>query len=227
MSDRPIVNTRPARTAWNYAKPVFGIVGAIGAGKSAVAARLVARGGRVLDADKAGHEALLRGDVIGRLIETFGPDVLGETGAIDRKQLAAIVFNDPEQRRRLERIVHPVMFGMFRERMLAAMADPAVTLIALDAAVLQEAGWDEVCDRILYVDAPREQRLERVRDRGWNDEELSKREAAQLPLEEKRRRADKTLVNDGSLERLAAQADELFDRWLAEFRAASGRGNQG
>jgi dephospho-CoA kinase len=95
-----------------------------------------------------------------------------------------------------------------------ARIDPAVWLVVLDAAIMMEAGWDRLCDRLVFVEAPREERLRRVApQRGWSAEELALREAAQLPLTEKRCRADHVLDNSASLDDLERQVDDLLARW--------------
>lgn len=198
-------------------KPIVGVVGAIGGGKSAVARRLAQWGGKVLDADKVGHEVLAYPEVIERLRSLFGPGVLDRKGAIDRGALAKVVFSDAARRRVLEGVVHPIMLELFRERLAQALAESETRMVVLDAAVLIEAGWDAVCDRILFVDAPRAIRLQRVRERGWSEEELARREAAQLPLDEKRARADVVLENDGGW----AELDAAVDRFARELLGAA------
>ena len=98
-------------------------------------------------------------------------------------------------------MVHPWIKERIRAEVDAARTDAAVRLIVLDAAVMLEAGWHDVCDRLVFIDAPREARLRRVAEqRGWTAEELEAREAAQLPLTAKAAHADHTLDNSASLE---------------------------
>ena len=195
-------------------KPVIGLIGGIGSGKSRVAELLARRGARVLSGDQAGHEALRQPEVKARVVERWGPGVLDEHGEVDRRRLAARVFADPAERRALEAIAWPWIGRRLREQVEAARADPAVRLILLDAAVLLEAGWDGVCDRLVYVDAPRDVRLRRLAEqRGWSAKEVTAREEAQLPLTEKARRADDVLDNSGPPEALARQVDELLQKW--------------
>jgi dephospho-CoA kinase len=195
-------------------KPVIGLIGGIGSGKSRVSELLAQRGARVLSGDRAGHEALRQPEVKARVVERWGPGVLDGRGEVDRRGLAARVFADPAERRALEAIVWPWIGRRLREEVEAARADPAVKLILLDAAVLLEAGWDGVCDRLVYVDAPRDVRLRRLAEqRGWSAKEVAAREQAQLPLAEKARRAHDTLDNSGPPEALARQVDDMLQRW--------------
>ena len=191
---------------------VVGLTGAIGAGKSSVAERLRQLGATVIDADKVGHEVLRQPAVASRLVEEFGGEIVDATGVVDRRRLGAIVFADAEQRHRLEAVMHPVMRSVFEQRIGAA--ESSAPLVALDAALLCEAGWDSLCRIIVFVDAAREQRLDRLRrSRGWSDDELARRERAQWPLEKKRRRADVLVTNEGSETHLCEQVDQLFEEW--------------
>lgn len=196
---------------------MIGLIGGIGAGKSTVARRLNALGATVIDADRVGHEVLLRPEVISELARRFGTGILGSEGQIDRQKLGPIVFANEGRRRELESIVHPAIRGVFIERIGQAMEDASVPLIVLDAAVLLEASWGDVCDKIAFVDAARDVRLKRLQEnRGWTAEELDRREAAQLPLEVKRSRADVIFTNNGDIESCHQQIDECFRQWTEE-----------
>jgi dephospho-CoA kinase len=196
------------------AKPVIGLIGGIGSGKSRVSALLAERGARVLSGDEAGHEALRQPEVRARVVERWGPGVLDAHGEIDRRRLAERVFPDAAERRALEAMVWPWIGRRLREQVEAARADPAVKFVLLDAAVLLEAGWNDVCDWLVYVDAPRAVRLRRLAgQRGWSAKEVEAREQAQLSLTDKARRADFALDNSGPPEALARQVDDLLPRW--------------
>lgn len=194
-------------------KPVVGLIGTMGAGKSTVARRLRQLGARVIDADRVGHELLGQPAVIEQLVGIFGLDVLGPDGAVDRRRLARRAFADPAERRQLERLLHPMMRQVFHDRIEHAQRDPAVGLVVLDAAILLEAGWDDLCDQVLLVTAApdlRRVRLRRTRD--WTEAELDAREQAQWPLPDKCARADFVVSNDGSLEECSEQVDRWFQK---------------
>jgi dephospho-CoA kinase len=192
---------------------VIGLIGGIGSGKSRVAAAFARRGGRVIDADRIGHEALRQPELRARVVEAFGTEVLAPCGEVNRRQLAARVFGDPQRRRTLEAIVFPWIGKRIREEIEQAQADPAVRLIVLDAAVMLEAGWNNVCDRLIYVHAPRAVRLKRLAEqRGWNEKEVEARESAQLSLNEKASRADFVVDNSGLPELMESQVDALLRR---------------
>jgi len=195
-------------------KPVLGLLGGIGSGKSQVAALLTRHGGRVIQADQLGHQALRQPEIRRRVVERWGADLLDEQGQIVRGRLAAIVFRDPAELQALEEIVHPWIGQAIREEIAHVQTDPAVRFIVLDAAVMLEAGWHAVCQRLVFVDVPRELRLQRLaRQRGWSDQQLRDRETAQLPLTEKAARADHVLDNSGTPEQLERQVQELLTRW--------------
>ncbi|HTU92051.1 MAG TPA: dephospho-CoA kinase, partial [Gemmataceae bacterium] len=177
-------------------KLVVGLLGGIGSGKSQVAAAFARQGARIIAGDQLGQAALRDPDIRGRIVSRWGEGIVDERGEIDRRGLAAIVFADPDQRKALEAITHPWIRQRIRAELEETSKDPRVPLIVLDAAVMLEAGWNEVCDRLVFIEAPRAVRLERVaRQRGWSEKEVEAREQAQLPLTEKAVRADHVLDN--------------------------------
>jgi dephospho-CoA kinase len=198
-----------------HRKPVIGLVGGIGAGKSSVAAALVNHGGRVISADPLGHEALEAPVIRDRVAEAFaGRDILTADGKVDRRKLGRVVFPSPVERTRLEHLVHPYIEERIREEIDKALADPNVRFVVLDAAIMLEAGWDDDCDKLIYVDAARPVRLARVQaQRGWAEADLASREAVQMPPEKKKERADAVIDNGGTSETTTAQVDQLVKRW--------------
>jgi dephospho-CoA kinase len=196
-------------------KPVLGLVGGIGAGKSTVADALARRGGKIVAADPLGHEALEEPDILARITEIWGDrGVLTPAGKVDRKKFGRIVFPSPVERSRLEHLVHPYIERRIGEEIDKAQADPGAKFVVLDAAIMLEAGWEGPCDRLVFVDAPRPVRLARVRtQRGWTDADLANREAVQMPADKKRERADAVIDNGGPPEATAAQVDELVKKW--------------
>ena len=128
--------------------------------------------------------------------------------------LAAIVFGNPQERKKLEAIVHPYIKRRLAEEIAAAQADERVKFIVVDAAVMVEAGWSKHCDCIVYVDAPRAVRLKRLAEqRKWTAAEVVARENAQMSIREKKSRADAVLDNSGSAEALHKQVERLLRCW--------------
>lgn len=198
----------------NGHKPVLGLIGGIGAGKSTAARCFAARGGFVIDADKLGHVALEVPDVKRRLTERWGERALNPDGTANRRAIAGIVFDTPVERVWLEGVVFPQIGELAKAEILKAQTDPAARFVVLDAAVLLEAGWRAMCDKIVYLDAPRELRLKRLTARShWTDADLTAREAAQWPAERKKHQADSVVTNDGTPDQLHSKLDVLLKSW--------------
>ena len=154
----------------------IGLLGGVASGKSLVASILGGLGAGVLDADRTGHEILANDLAVTRQIaEHWGPRVLNSTGGIDRAALGQIVFaNDPAataNRRTLEAILHPTIRARL-EQQASALAKSSCQVVVLDAPLLAEAGWDSLCNLLLFVDTPVEKRRQFAIQRGWEEEEI-------------------------------------------------------
>ena len=203
---------------------VIGLTGGIGAGKSAVAGVLGDLGFLVVDSDKDAKEALERPEVKAELVRWWGESILDAQGRVDRGAVARIVFGDPAERARLEGLVHPLVKAG-RAELVERAARERRPGVVVDAPLLFEAGSDAECDVVVFVESPREQRVERVRaSRGWDESELDRREKAQLSLEEKRRRADVVVVNDSTPEALKGRVEEALQAMQAGLSGRGGRG---
>jgi len=201
---------------------ILGVAGAIGAGKSAVAQSFASLGCVVVDFDAEAKAALDRKDVRRRLIEWWGIDMIAPTGLVDRAAMARVIFANDAARLRLERLVHPLIWRTRNEARAAARGAGAPGIV-LDAPLLFEAGLDDSCDAVVFVDAPEALRLERLAARGWSREELARRERAQMPIEEKRRRARFEITNDGSMDNLRGQVGTLFAILVGHANPGAGR----
>ena len=194
------------------AAPIVGLTGGIGAGKSTVAAILAELGARVIDADRIGHEVYRPGsEGFARVVEVFGPGVVGADGAIDRRTLGARVFADPAARARLNALVHPLIAGEVGRRIAAARAEGFDGPLVVEAAVLLEAGWRPLVDRVWVVSTGREHAIARiVAVRGLTREEVERRLDAQLSDAERRRQADLVIENDGPPAALQAAVEDAW-----------------
>ena len=180
------------------ATTVIGIAGGIGSGKSAFARALGRLGARVFDADVSAKAVLDHGDVKAALIQKWGPRVLGPDSRIDRQAVASIVFADQLARTYLESLIHPRVRAEAVEAIAGARA-AGVRAVVLDVPLLFESGMDAMCDVVIFVDAAAEVRAARVAStRGWDSGELARREAAQWPLDKKRRQSGIVVINNGS-----------------------------
>jgi dephospho-CoA kinase len=163
---------------------VIGLVGRIGAGKSTVARALAAHGAEVIDADAIAHAVLDEPAVRAAVAGLFGTGVVRADGSVDRRALAAVVFGPGAAAtaglETLEAIVHPRV----RMRIEAALAGPPDTaagdrrIVVLDVPLLMQAGWDDLCDRLILVDCDESVRRSRLEGRGWSDAHRALRDAA-------------------------------------------------
>lgn len=187
-----------------------GLIGGIGSGKSLVARALERRGAKVIDGDRIGHALLQNPEVKQALVDHWGADIVQDDGAIDRKAVGARVFADKQELEFLNRTVHPELVDEVRRR-LDELDGPDVPMVVIDAALLIEFGLDELCDRVIFVDAPQESRAARVHQhRGWSVRELEQRESSQISLTEKRRRADMVIENHTTPDHVERQVERLW-----------------
>jgi dephospho-CoA kinase len=191
---------------------LFGLTGGIGSGKSTVARRFRDRGLPVIDADELAREAVTKGSPgLTDVVRRFGADVLDPGGNLDRKKLATRVFADDEARRALNAITHPRVAALSAERVqaLEASGEP---LACYEVPLLFEAGLDAVLSPVVVVAAPLDVQVARAVDRdGGSPEDVVARIRAQLPLDEKVRRATFVIDNSGDLQSTLARADVVLD----------------
>ena len=175
-------------------KPIIGIVGGIGSGKTHVARLFGELGCLVIEADQLVREAYEDADVKREIRRWWGGEPFKVDGTIDRGVIGRKVFSDPEQRKRLEGLLHP--WVNTRRRIIQAGAPGHVAGFIWDTPLLFETGLNRECDAVVYVDVPEAIRLERVaRQRGWDAAELRRREILQMPLDNKRRISDYVVTN--------------------------------
>ena len=208
-------------TEQSVKKPiVIGVVGGIASGKSEVTRMLGSMNATIISADAIAHAVLLKPDVINALVEIFGEGIFqnqpaspNQTPSIDRKKLGSMVFGNSDEknamRKKLEAIVHPLIRQIAREELAMLLLDTSLQMILLDAPLLIEGGWLPYCDRVLFVDSPDVNRKRRAMERGWTAKEWDDRESAQLGLDEKRKHATDTLVNDKTLIQLQQRVTDF------------------
>ena len=197
-------------------KPIIGIVGGIGSGKSTVANAFAQLGAAVIDADKLGHQVLEYDTVVSELVDKFGDSILDkaqiENPVISRPALGAIVFEDDKKLTVLNNIVRPAITElMLRE--LGYLKTLDISAIVIDAALLFEAGWDKLCTATVFVEAPFEARLARViENRSWTKQMLAERELMQIPLDKKAQMCCYTLSNYTDTSTLFENAQLLYQQ---------------
>ncbi len=190
---------------------LVGLTGGIASGKSSLAAALRDLGAPVIDADAIARAAVRRGTpALREIARIFGTGVLAKDGELDRKAMAAIVFGDPAARARLEAIVHPAVRAEVAAE-TARLAAAGHDLAFYDVPLLFERGLEGEVDCAVVVHAPPALQLSRLRSRdGMTQEEAEARLSAQLPIDEKARRADVVVSNEGDLASLRSRAAPLL-----------------
>jgi dephospho-CoA kinase len=199
-----------------------GLTGGIGSGKSEVSRRLAARGAPIIDADLAARDVVQPGTPgLGEIAAVFGPRVLRPDGSLDREQLGQLVFADPGLRAKLNAIVHPLVHERMRqlEQQAIAAAGPAA-IIVHDVPLLAENGLGRGFDTVLVVDAPDDQRVQRLTaTRGMTAAHAQDRMAAQASRQQRLAIADIVIDNSGTLDDLDRRVEEVW----AVLRDLAGR----
>jgi dephospho-CoA kinase len=200
---------------------LVGLTGGLATGKSTVSAMFAHLGARVIDADLLAREVVMPGQPAhAEVVREFGPEVLDPDGGLDRKRLGAIVFADPERRRRLEAITHPAIRRR-QQRLLSVLEEEAFEGIVIwDAALLIESSGARAVDRLVVVvtDPDTEVRRLVARD-GLAEPEARARIATQMPVAEKARLAHYVVDNSGSRGETERQVREVYRRLLDDLGA--------
>ncbi len=189
---------------------LIGLTGGVGSGKSTVAEMLREMGAVVIDADEAAHAVYAPGTPgFDAVVREFGPEFVRE-GVIDRRLLGGLVFADEEARQRLNAIVHPLVRDWMAERTREAF-ERGVEIVVQDVPLLFESGLEGLFSSVVLVWAPPEVQLDRlVRSRRVPGERARAMIAAQMPIDEKRRRAHHVIDNSGTIEQTRTQVEEMW-----------------
>lgn len=216
MTEHEDVTTRDGGNVEPAKKPLIGVAGGIGAGKSAAAGLLAEMGAAVISSDRLNHEELNSPEVVAKLRSWWGPEVLDSSEpSVDRAAIRRIVTQRPDERRRLEGLMHPRVAAR-RERLTSELSkDPRVRAIVWDSPLLFETGLHKRCDAVLFIDCDETTRRERVaRERGWTGQDLERFEKSQEPLDFKRKNADYIVVNNSDLDSLRQQVADVLSQIL-------------
>lgn len=186
-----------------------GLTGGVASGKSTVATLLEELGSVIIDADALSREAVAKGSPgLASVVREFGEELLGPDGELDRSAMGRLVFHDETARRRLEAIVHPLVFERIVELEERAPED---AVVVHDIPLLAESGRSGTFDAVIVVDAPAELQVDRMTgDRGWTDADARARIAAQATREDRLAVATHVIENTGTREDLRARVAEVF-----------------
>lgn len=213
---RPLPSHTP-RHAVGITKPVIGMAGGIGSGKSLVAKQFQKLGCAIIDADALSHQVLDQTEVRGTLVSWWGDKILNDQGHVDRKAVGRCVFGSSEELHKLEQLVHPRVNALRQSLRRQYDTQARFKAIVEDCPLLFEVGLDKQCDVVVFVAADQAVRLARVQaNRGWTAEDLKSREKKQLALDIKADRADHVVDNSGNEEQTFEQVRRLFLNIIAQ-----------
>jgi len=189
---------------------VIGLTGGIGSGKSTISQFLAESGAIIVDADKIGHESYQPNtDSWRELVKTFGNRILAADNTIDRQKLGTIVFSSPVKLKRFNAIVHPRMFEMAKQQ-IEDYRRKGTEVVVLDAPILYETNWTSLVDEVWVVVANVIKRA--VARTGLPEEQIRVRIRSQISNEERIKRAQVVIHNDGSAEDLKKKVKELWEQ---------------
>lgn len=200
---------------------VIGLAGGVASGKSWVARCFEHLGARILDADQIGHEVLKQPDVFAAIVSQWGEQVVSNE-EINRSALGRVVFGsnqgDTSQLQILEQITHPRIGQLIGQELAnltrdSKTAESGIPAVILDAPVMFKAGWDQLCDKIVFIETEISVRQQRARARGWSPDEIRRRESFQTPINEKRKRSTDIIQNSNSKIETYKQACGLWQKW--------------
>jgi dephospho-CoA kinase len=191
-----------------------GLTGGLASGKSFVGEALRDLGCHLIKADELGHEVLRPGgEAYDGVVREFGPGILDEHGEVDRRRLAAEVFDKPERLALLNRLVHPPVIRREEELIAEIGRRDARAIAVVEAAILIETGSYKRFDKLILVVCNEDQQFERAMRRGGaTREEVLARLRWQMPLAEKRQHADYVIDTSGEKEATLARAREVYNQ---------------
>lgn len=191
---------------------LLGLTGGVGMGKSTAAKILVERGVPFMDSDELARRIVEPGEpALAEIRQTFGDAVIGPDGRLRRDVLARVVFSDPAARQQLEAITHP-RIGVLWKKQAESWRGGQVPVACVAIPLLFEIGAEKEFDATVCVACSPATQQGRLRDRGWTDEQIRQRIAAQLPVEKKIARATYVIWSEGGLDVLRAQIERILSR---------------
>lgn len=195
---------------------IIGLTGGIASGKSTVSRLLAEHGYAVIDADRIAWQLAEPDNSLWQAYyERYGEKVLNDDRTLNRQAVASVVFQNPAEKQWMDSAAHPMIKAEI-QRNLARLIAAGRDVVFLDVPLLYEAGWEYMADTVWVVYADEANQLRRLCQRnGFSEDEAQRRIGAQLPMSEKKRRADVVIDNNGSLEDLSRQVHKLFEALCA------------
>ncbi|VEF47351.1 dephospho-CoA kinase [Bacillus freudenreichii] len=193
---------------------IVGLTGGIASGKSTVSKLLEKRGFTIVDADIAARKVVEPGEsAYSEIVEAFGKGILLKDGTLDRGKLGSIVFQDEEERKKLNGIVHPAVRKKMKEWQEDAIKKGKQTVV-LDIPLLYESKLTHLVEKVIVVYVNEETQLKRLMERNdFTEDEAKSRISSQMPLREKLELADAVLDNNGTIEGTEKQLNQLIKKW--------------
>jgi len=193
---------------------VVGLTGGIGSGKSAAADEFARLGATVVDTDAIAHELTAAGGAaIGEVRRQFGKAFVDATGAMDRKRMRDLVFSEPDEKQRLEALLHPMIRAESERRIAAAAGAYVIHVVPL---LVESPGFRERYQRVLVLDCPEALQVARVRQRSaLPDDAIRRIIASQIQRERRLAAADDVIDNSGTIAALQQQVRRLHEKYLA------------
>lgn len=188
----------------------LGLTGGIACGKSTVCRHLAGRGWFVIQTDELGRQCLEPGTLgYKKVVDAFGPSILNKDQSVDRSRLGCIVFSDAASREQLNSILHPIIRDLWQGQLKTHLEKHPGVPAVVEIPLLFETRAEPSFVRTVSVGCSREQQLQRMRARGWDEEESDRRLRAQWPLADKMKMSDHVIWNDGTPALLHAQLERL------------------
>ncbi len=193
---------------------IIGLTGGIATGKSTAAEYLKEKGARIIDADQISHQISHRGEKGWQLVvDEFGDQILKDNGEFDRDKLGEIVFSDPQKRKKLESLLHPLIIYEMKEQAHQYLKNDEIVVFM--APLLYEAGLDRFCDQIWVISSSEAEQIKRMEKRNnFSREEALNRIKAQMPLAEKEEKADVVIENNSTIADLKNKIDLYWEKVL-------------
>lgn len=197
-------------------KPIIGILGGIGSGKSTVAAEFVRLGCCLIDADKIAHELLDESLVSKQVIALLGNGILNQQGHLSRSKIAEIVFKNSDKLAQLNKILHPLVLKRTNELIKKYNSENQCLAIVLDMPLLVEVGMEKRCDKLVFVDCDDKIRENRAKNKDFEKNHIKIRENFQFSLDKKKSIADNTINNNSDFSTLVRQIAKIFSNIMED-----------